>query len=99
VVDVFETSRNILLMIFVLAVFYILGIMIVGGFIGPMFRSNTFRPPANSTGISQETYLTKTDFFIQGMKWVFYIILAIPFVYLIIKLLYEREETSVYGGG
>jgi len=92
---IFETIKYTLILIFILVIFYILGTMIVGGYIYPMFRA--FKPTNETQGISQDVYLKKTDFLVTGMKIIFYIILAIPFVLLIMKLLYEREETSIYG--
>ena len=95
--DVFKVANLILILIFILGIGWIVGIYVVGGYIYPMFEH--LAPSSNSTGISQSQYSTTTSHLYKGLRWFFYILIAIPFVYVIMKLLYKKEEVSVYYGG
>lgn len=94
--DIFDTAFYVLLAIAVVVLIYIVGVNLISGTIYPMMYK--FRPTNNSSGISETLYVQKMDRLKAGFFWIFYIIMAIPFIYFIIKTLYEREETSVYGG-
>lgn len=96
--DIFNTASNTLILIITIAILFLLSIRIIGGNLYPMLKSSTFSPSANSSGITNETYQNKLDFGWTGTKYVFYIFLTIPFLFLAIKLLYEREATSIYRG-
>lgn len=95
--DVFNTALYVLITETVLVIIYLLGVNLIAGQLYPMFYH--LRPnDTESEGISEAVYVERLDRIKTGFTYGFYILLAIPFVYLIVKLLYEREETSVYGG-
>jgi hypothetical protein len=91
----FDVSLNVLLTIFVLVIIFFVAVFLVGGYLYPIFYS--LSPSAGATGIDATLYQSLLGHLRTGNSWVFYILLAIPFVFIAIKLLYEREEFSVSG--
>jgi len=86
--DVFNVALLVLILVCTLVFIYFVGIHIVGGYIYPMFNS-----------LIPSRYQSTSSHLFQGLRWFFYILLAIPFLYIIIRLLYKKEEVSVYYGG
>lgn len=94
---ILDLARYGLIAIFILVVIYIIGIVIVGGFLYPQF---TALAPANTTnGISPTTYLNIDDNLWWGLKTGLYILIGGVFVFILFKALYERETTSATWGG
>lgn len=94
--DIFHIATTVLISIFVLALIWIMSVNIIGANIYPMLSSENFKPTNETGGISETQYQSTLDFMWNGTRWFFYILIAIPFIYIIIKLLYSKEETSVY---
>lgn len=87
-VDIFSTSLWVMITIFTLLFIFIVGVLMIGGFISPMITHLA------SGGI----LASKVDRLYNGMIIALLICVATPFIYFIIKTLYEKEDTSIYVG-
>lgn len=87
--DIFGTALWVMVTLFVLVIIFVLGVLLVGGFVKPMITHLA------SGGI----LASKTERVFGGMIVALIICLATPFIYFIVKTLYEKEDTSVYMGG
>jgi len=94
--DVFGVSIDVMIGLATIILIFIIGTVLIIGNLNPMFRS--LEPDASTEGISPSLYNSVISHLTNGFNWFFYVILAIPFLYFIMKALYEREETSYYGG-
>lgn len=94
-VDVFNVAVGTMILLLTLGTIYLISTNLIEGQISPMIKSMN---PNSTTGISGSEYNSLIDKLSKGNMWMFYIFLAIPFLYIAVKLLYEREPTSVYGG-
>jgi len=95
--QIFDTSYNWMILVFTMGVIFVLGVLIVGAYMYPIISSTHFVPDDEAKGMTTAQYHTNADFLYNGFSWVMYIFLAIPFVYITIKLLYEKEEVTVAG--
>ena len=95
--DVFMIAIGTMILLLTIGIIFLISTNLIEGQISPMVKS---MGPDNSTqGISPSLYNSLIDKLRSGNAWMFYIFLAIPFLYIAVKLLYEREDTSVYTGG
>jgi len=94
-VDVFNTAIYVLISIIIVSLIFVVSVNLVGANLVPLFKHLT---PNNTKGMSPTLYNQKIDHLETGLYYGFYILLILPFIFLIVKLLYEREETSVYSG-
>lgn len=92
-VDIFNTALYVMITIFVIAVIWLVGAHIIGARMYPMLMG--LSPGDSDPGMSRSQYQDTADFMWTGFRWVFYILLAFPFLYLFIKFLYQEEEVSV----
>jgi len=91
-----NVALNVIVLVFIIGIIWFIGNLIIGVHMHPLMKSLN---PNNTQGITGNEYETKANFFWSSSKLVWYILIAIPFVYIILKLLYEKERTSVpYGG-
>lgn len=90
--SLFDTALNSIVLIFLIAIVSLIMYFVIAGYIYPMSISLT---PINEQGMTAEQYTTTASHLFTGMQYIFYIILAIPFVYILMKFLFEKEETSV----
>jgi len=93
--NVFDIGLYVVISIFVIGIIYMLGTLMARGNIQPLIESDRLAPTNNTTGIQRTQYMNMSSHLSLGLQLAFYIMLATPFVYLVVKLLYEREETSV----
>lgn len=96
--DIFNTSYDWMILVFTMGLIFVLGVLIVGAYMYPIISSAHFVPGNESKGMTAAQYHTNADFMYNGFSWAMYILLAIPFVYIVVKLLFEKEEVSVSGG-
>jgi len=89
--DVFRIGLGFLILLTVIIIIYFISTFMVSGNVHPMISHLT----ENSTSIPGiPDMLNKLDL---GLFLFFVIIIAIPFLWIIVKLLYSREETTVGG--
>lgn len=81
--------------LFVMGVLFYIGLGITGQ-LAPMIISMN---PNSSVGISNTTYIEKIEALGAGYDWSFYILIFGIFAFVAVKLLYDKESTSTYGGG
>lgn len=93
--DVFEIAQTFLVAALTTVILYFIAITMIGGEMKPLIEELN---PNNTVGIGSAQYLESSEDIWRGTKYFFYIMLSVVFLFLIVKLLYEREETSVYGG-
>lgn len=93
--DVFEVAQAFLVGAFTLVIIYFIAVTMLGGEMKPLVEELN---PNNTVGIESTQYLEMSEDLWRGTKYFFYIMLSVVFLFLVVKLLYEREETSVYGG-
>lgn len=92
--DIFNVILTVIVSIFILSIIWMVGVYIVGGNIYPIVMK--MNPITNtSQGITNTTYQRISNHLYTSMTWSFYIILATPFIFLIIYLLYRREQTTI----
>lgn len=80
--------------LFIMGVLFYIGLGITGQ-LTPMIISMN---PNSSVGISNTTYLQKIEALGAGYDWSFYILIFGIFLFVAVKLLYDKEHTSTYGG-
>jgi len=95
--DVFDIALTVLIAAFILGIIWVLGVNIIGENIYPMMTE--FNVSNNTQGISSSQYTSILDKLKDGTYWFFYVIIAVPLVYIAVRLLYKREPTSVYDYG
>lgn len=88
--NIFETSYITLILIFTIIVIFIVGIQI-GTYLHPVIKSMN---PKSKVGISETQYNTYLDHLWSGMKTFFKIFMFFPLAYLMVKLWYDRENTT-----
>ena len=94
--DVFGVSYTGLISMFTLGIIFIIAIMIIGDTMYPLIVDLA---PDNSTeGISSEQYIETSDQMREGMNWAFYVLLSIPFLFIIVCLFFKKEHSSQYAG-
>lgn len=93
--DVFEISHTFIVSAFTIVIIFFIAITMIGGEMKPLIEELN---PNNTAGIGSAQYLETSEDIWRGTKYFFYIMLAVVFLFLAVKLLYEREETSTYGG-
>ena len=91
--DVFETALTVLIALFVLGIFWIISANIIGEHIYPLMKSLNV---SEDKGINNEQYHSLLDVLHNHYLWPIYIIVAIPFVYILVRLFYKKEHISVY---
>ena len=84
-----------LISIFSIVVIWLVGTRIVGEKIYPIAVKLN---PNNIKGISGQQYQTTTDFLWWGFVITIIILVAIPFLYIALKSLFEKEITSANWG-
>lgn len=93
-VSITNAAIVVIVSLFTLITIFILAINIIGVNLLPLIKGLD-----QSGGIPSQQYNTSADRMWTGIKIFFYIILVIPVFFFGMKLLYEREETSVQVGG
>jgi len=94
--DIFHVALSGLIALLVIGMLWLTSSTLIGGFIYPFTKSMN---PNNAEGISSAQFDSTADKLNAGATIFFIIMIAVPFLYIIFKILYEREETSVYGDG
>lgn len=94
--NIFNISERGLTELFIILVVFFMGITIVGGHLYPLIVSMN---PNATIGVTGDVYLDKTDNFIFGLRLGILILVVALFLYVALKILYEKEGTSVYNGG
>lgn len=89
--SVFDVVLYVLMSLFILGLIFMIGVFIVGANLVPIVDGLN---PNNTKGISATQYQNMESRMWTGLTWFFYIILAVPFLYLFFKLLYEKEATA-----
>jgi len=90
--NIFWTAIFVIITVFVLGIIWMIGEDLVSARLYPLFYS--FAPADGAAGIPRTSYIARLDHIKLGMRIFFYILIAIPFIYLLIKYFYEKEETS-----
>jgi len=93
--DIFEIGTAVLMAVVFIACFWMIGAQIISARLVPLAESLN---PQQSVGITGEQYSSIVSHIDAGWKAFIIIAIAVPFVYLIFKLFYERERTSVAYG-
>ena len=95
--DVFGVSYTGLISMFILGIIFMIALMIIGDTMHPFIMNMA---PDNSTkGISYDQYKDTADWMREGTNWFFYILLAIPFLFIIVCLFFKKEHSSQYAPG
>lgn len=85
-----------LILIFLISIVYIVAVTLISGFVQPLVNSlNTNQ----TVGITGEKFTDMSNGLWSGLKWCFYLVIALVIFIVGFKLLHEKEETSVYYGG
>ena len=92
--DVFTIVFYGLISLFVIVLIFFLGTNVILGHISPLVKHLA---PSGNTGLGRDRYLGLVDLLSNGFNWIFYLFLAIPLFFIVVKLFYEKEETSVIG--
>jgi len=95
--DVFTIAIGTMILLLTIGIIFLISTNVIQGQISPMIKS--MAPDNSTSGMSPSVYNNLVDKLTNGNAWMFYILLAIPFLYIAVKLLFERENTSVYYGG
>ena len=93
--NIFEIGMDVLIAVIFIACFWMIGSQIISARMVPLAESLN---PNQSAGITGQKYSDIVSHIDLGWKVFIVIAIAIPFVYLLFKLLYERERTSVAYG-
>jgi uncharacterized membrane protein len=94
--DVFGVSYTGLISMFIMGIIFMVAIMVIGDTMYPFIIDVA---PDNSTrGISREQYIDTADWMREGTNWAFYILLATPFLFIIVYLFFKKEHSSQYAG-
>jgi hypothetical protein len=91
---VFENALETFLLLAFLVVVGMVGILVIGGYIYPLLISSSFLP-SNSSALTPSMYESISSRLWERFNWFWVIILAIPFIFIIIKILYEKEEITI----
>lgn len=97
-VNTFDTALYGLIAIFTLIVLFMIMVFLVGGYLFPIFTSDSFTPKAGDAGVSASAYTSTINLTQTGGEYAFYIIIGTVFAYIVLKYLYEKEQTSVSMG-
>lgn len=97
--EIANVSMNALITLFIILTIFSIGLLLIGGYVYPLTKS--LNPEyTNAEGISETQYDDMADSVWTGMKRVFYGLIAVIFFYIVVRILFKKEETSVgYQGG
>jgi hypothetical protein len=95
-IDIFGNALDLMLMIFIVAICVMVLILFVGGYMFPLSQSSFITPATNTPGIGQAQYSSISNEIWLGTKYFVFIMIATPFVILLVKYLYQKDEMSVY---
>lgn len=90
--NIFDVAFTGMKIVLILVVIGMAVIFLIGGAVHPLIKSLN---PENPTGITTSMYDKMADRLWTGTRIMLYIFLALPFVFILIKVLYERENTSI----
>ena len=93
--SIFDIALYGLIALFVIIVIFMMGVNLVGGYLHPLIKSMN----PNASSITAGEYSAKADNLYNGLKYALYILIGAIFALIIVKALYEKEETSVYPAG
>lgn len=99
--DMVNTVIGILIWEFVTAILLIMSNTIVGGYVAPIMKDIA----NNTPGVDGAAYAQQVTPIENGFVIALYIIAALPFIYLFVRMLLKREQTSppspyyIPGGG
>jgi hypothetical protein len=95
--NIFDTALAVIILLFIIVIIYFVGVGIISVNIYPLMYS--LKPSLTNKGISQATYISKLDRLSLTLTISFVIFMATVFLFVVVKLFYEKEEFSVYGYG
>lgn len=90
-----KTVVGTLIVLFIIATMFIITTVFIDGNLRPVFDA---LEPNNTKGLLDDQYSDTLDNIQQGKKWIFGVLFLVPFVFLIYRLLYKKEDTTVFGG-
>lgn len=81
---------------FVIGLIFISGNLMINGYVHPMVKSMN---PNSTIGITEDMYDDITEYY-PKIFWVGgFVFMSIPFIYFIVRVFFQKENTSVgYGG-
>lgn len=99
-ISVFHAALAFIAGLATLVLIWMMAVNMIGGHIMPLVEK--MNPNiTEGKGITKAQYETMGDHLWTGLEWFFYAIIGVAFFFIAMKLLYERESTSIsgYGGG
>lgn len=93
-----EVVKTSLVGLFVLMIIILIGgsFFVMVDHIKPVI--DDLKPENSSVGMSQESYETASSNFENTLKTIFFLAIAGLFVFVVVKILFEKETTSGYYG-